>query len=231
MGSDEANSSNDSRPEHPVLLSGYWIMRTEVTNEQYKSCVDAGACTEPANDRWTDSAFAEHPVSEVSWQQAVDYALWSGGRLPTEAEWEKAARGTDGRAYPWGNEITGDTQLNYNAPTGDTVAVGSYPEGASIYGALDMAGNVEEWVADWYADDYYATSPAENPAGPEEGTFRILRGGSYFSRRQEVLTTSRAKVLPDSHFESAGFRVAISLNQSPVEMSPKASSLFPHGKI
>jgi formylglycine-generating enzyme required for sulfatase activity len=208
MGSED--SRTDAQPPHTVFLSDYWIMQTEVTNSQYKLCVEAGVCTPPANDRWNDSIYADHPVTQVTWQQAYEYARWIGGRLPTEAEWEKAARGVDGRIYPWGNELQGETLLNYNFSTGDTVPVGSYPAGASVYGVLDMAGNVEEWVADWYAPDYYASAPTQDPSGPEEGVLRVLRGGSYFSNRQAILATSREKALPDTHFDSVGFRVSIS---------------------
>jgi serine/threonine-protein kinase len=211
MGSEEGD--DDAQPAHAVTLSGYWIMQTEVTNGQYKLCVDAGVCTAPANDRWNQDDFREHPVTEVNWQQANDYALWAGGRLPTEAEWETAARGTDGRIYPWGNELPSEDQLNYDFSTGDTRPVGSYPDGVSPYGVLDMAGNVEEWVADWYADDYYANSPAENPTGPEDGEQRVFRGGSYFTNRQVVRSIHREKATPDSHFSSLGFRVAISAEQ------------------
>jgi formylglycine-generating enzyme required for sulfatase activity len=211
MGSEEG--ADDVQPAHPVTLSGYWIMQTEVTNGQYKLCVDAGACTAPANDRWNQSEFSKHPVTEVNWQQANEYAAWAGGHLPTEAEWEMAARGTDGRIYPWGDEFTGEDHLNYNFVTGDTMPVGSYPEGASPFGVLDMAGNVEEWIADWYAADAYANSPGENPTGPEDGEQRILRGGSYFSNRQAVRSTVREKAPPNSHFPSLGFRVVISPEQ------------------
>jgi formylglycine-generating enzyme required for sulfatase activity len=209
MGSDEGLP--DQRPAHRVTLSSFWIMQTEVTNAQYAHCVDAGACTAPANDRWNNSDFAAHPVTGVTWQQANEYALWVGGRLPTEAEWEKAARGTDGRIYPWGNEITGNEQLNYNSSmgVGDTMPVGSYPQGASPYGVLDMAGNVEEWVGDWYGPVYYARSPEENPTGPNDGSAKVLRGGSYFSNRLHVRSTAREKAFPNSNFPSSGFRVVI----------------------
>jgi formylglycine-generating enzyme required for sulfatase activity len=207
MGTEDGDP--DTQPAHTVYLAEFSIMRTEVTNAQYKPCVDAGVCTPPQNERWNDSAFADHPVTDVSWQQADEFARWAGRHLPTEAQWEKAARGTDARLYPWGNEISDDTQLNYNHPTGDTLPVGSYPDGASFYGVLDMAGNVEEWVADWYAADYYANAPAQDPAGPDEGVTRVLRGGSYFSNRQGVRVTSRAKALPDAHFASVGFRLVM----------------------
>lgn len=212
MGNDEGvpDIQEDTQPAHTVFLSDFWIMQTEVTNAQYARCVEAGVCSAPASDRWQDEAYADHPVTDVSWQQADDYARWVGGRLPTEAEWEKAARGTGGRAYPWGDDLPRNDQLNFSASLlQDTTPVGSYPAGESEYGLLDMAGNVEEWVADWYAEDYYATSPERDPAGPAEGRLRILRGGSFNSNRAGVHTTFRAEVPVDLHADSVGFRVVI----------------------
>jgi formylglycine-generating enzyme required for sulfatase activity len=199
----------DQMPVHRVTLSSYWIMQTEVTNAQYDHCINAGACTAPANNRWNNSEFTEHPVTGVTWRQANEYAHWVGGHLPTEAEWEKAARGTDRRIFPWGDEIPGEDQLNYNNSIGDTMPVGTYPKGASPYGVLDMAGNVEEWVNDWYAADYYASSPEENPPGPERGAIKVTRGGSYASIRRDVRSTTRKWASPNSYFSNVGFRVVI----------------------
>ena len=125
MGSDEDYA--DEAPMHVVDLDEYWIMTTEVTNAQYLACVEAGGCTvPPANDRWNDSDYVDHPVTNVDWAQAAEYAAWAGGRLPTEAEWEKAARGPDGLIYPWGDDLD-ELPANADAPTGDTMPVGSYP--------------------------------------------------------------------------------------------------------
>ncbi len=205
MGS--TSGKDDERPVHPVTLDGFWIMQTEVTNGEYRLCVEADACAEPRSEHWNDPAFATYPVVGVSWDDANRYATWAGGRLPTEAEWEKAARGTNGGAYPWGDATPDASLLNFAKPNGGPQPVGSYPAGASPYGVLDMAGNVEEWVADRYQRDYYSLSPAENPLGPETGQMRGLRGGSFKVDRNAVRATYRSGYPPDAHPKSAGFRV------------------------
>ncbi|MBI3958000.1 MAG: formylglycine-generating enzyme family protein [Chloroflexi bacterium] len=185
MGSPDGEGSDNEHPQHTVYVDDFWIGRTEVTNAQYARCVEAGVCPAPNNSRWNESTFADHPVTHVSWDNAVAYTRWLSElsgltvRLPTEAEWEKAARGADGRRYPWGNAAPNDRLLNFNRNVGSTTPVGSYPDGASPYGALDMAGNVWEWVADWYAEDYYARAPERNPMGPESGQYRVVRGGAW----------------------------------------------------
>ncbi len=155
---------------------------------------------------------AEHPVTQVSWRDAVAYCQWLSEktgqtwRLPTEAEWEKAARGRDGRIYPWGNRQPDKSLCNYNMNVKDTTPVGRYPNGASPYGALDMAGNVWEWVADWYDANYYANSPSRNPAGPDSGEYRVLRGGSWFSLDLNLRAAFRGGNNPDFRFDGNGFR-------------------------
>lgn len=181
MGSNDGYE--DEKPEHEVYLDAFWIGQTEVTNEQYEKCFEASECTKPNNPDWGTNEFwakyDKHPVTYVTWEQANDYAQWAGGRLPTEAEWEKAARGPDGNIYPWGNELPNDDLLNFNNSVGSTTAVGSYPNGKSFYGAYDMAGNVYEWVADWYEFDYRNSSSLRNPTGPETGEHHVLKGGQY----------------------------------------------------
>ena len=161
------------------------------------SVLTAGACSEPNNTRWNDLAYAEHPVVNVNWDQANAYATWAGGRLPTEAEWEKACRGTDGRIYPWGDEPPTAELANFANNVGDTTPVGSYPNGASPYGALDMAGNVWEWTADWYAADYYANSPPANPPGPATGDVRVVRGGAFDYNENDVRCAARDDCYPN----------------------------------
>jgi formylglycine-generating enzyme required for sulfatase activity len=174
-------------PLHTVNLDTYYIDKYEVTNARYKACVNAGVCTAPAESRsytrdeyYGTSTYADYPVIFVNWLQANTFCRWVGKRLPTEAEWEKAARGgSDTRKYPWGDTPPDSTLLNYNSNVGDTTRVGSYPSGASPYGAMDMAGNVAEWVNDWYDANYYPVSPGSNPPGPAEGIYRVTRGGSW----------------------------------------------------
>ena len=166
----------DEKPYHKVYLNAFYIDKYEVTNDAYKKCVGAGICS--ANQKFKGFADSQQPVVGVDWNQASTYCSWAGKRLPTEAEWEKAARGTDGRTYPWG-EGTDCAKANYGPCNQEkTKSVGSYPFGASPYGAMDMAGNVWEWVADWYDENYYQNSPNRNPTGPGSGQYRVLRGGS-----------------------------------------------------
>lgn len=179
---------NDAKPVHVVYLDAFLIDRTEVTNAQYASCVRAGACPPPtATDSATreryygNAAFSNYPVLNVFWNHANAYCKWQGKRLPTEAEWEKAARGPDMQFFPWGNNPTTCELANIDNCVGDTVAVGSYPQNASPYGALDMIGNVREWVSDLYKARYYATSPYYNPKGPEttDKGEHLVRGGGW----------------------------------------------------
>jgi len=211
MGSTDADPDafGDEKPQHKVTLAAFWIDHTEVTKDQYQKCVQAGKCAAPS---CSGTGVRDHPVVCVSWQDAADYCVWAGRRLPTEAEWEKAARGTDGRKYPWGDEAPDCGRLNYwgkdNGCVGNTAAVGSYPTGASPYGALDMAGNVWEWVADWYDATYYASSPAQNPTGPDAGQYRVLRGGSWFFSQWLVRAALRDRYAPVGSNDHIGFRCA-----------------------
>jgi formylglycine-generating enzyme required for sulfatase activity len=191
MGLDEGQVNE--RPEHEVALDGFWIDRTEVTNAMYRLCMEVGVCTTPGFDKYYPyEEFSEYPVVYMSWDQSTTYCEWAGRRLPTEAEWEKAARGTDGRIYPWGNEAPTSERLNFARESGDIMAVGSYPESASPYGALDMAGNAWEWVADWYDAHYYSISPQSNPKGPDDGSFRVCRGGGWTDYKGAVRSVQRA---------------------------------------
>jgi formylglycine-generating enzyme required for sulfatase activity len=200
----------NEKPVHTVYLDAFWIDKTEVTNQMYKQCVQAGACDLPdSTTNYDNNAYASHPVVNVSWFDAQNYCEWAGRRLPTEAEWEKAARGPDGLFYPWGEGISCDL-ANYSGCIGETTPVGSYPEGASPYGALDMAGNAWEWVADWYDGDYYQNSPYENPLGPSSGGVRVRRGGSWGSYVNSIRPAWRSWFSPFSSDFIIGFRCALS---------------------
>jgi formylglycine-generating enzyme required for sulfatase activity len=230
MGSSKAEdpqASEEELPQHTVYLRDYWIDKTEVSNAQYAMCVaDSGACTKPANNSsetrgsyYDDSQYADYPVVFVSWSQAAAYCEWAGRQLPTEAEWEKAARGQDGRIYPWGSSFDG-TLANYcdvNCQTAwkdshfddgysDTSPVGEYPAGVSMYGALDMAGNVYEWVADWFGP--YSQGPQTDPTGPDSGSEKIIRGGSWGDDPAHIRSSIRSPINADKWLDFVGFRCA-----------------------
>ena len=194
-------------PLHAVSLSAYEIDRTEVTQEAFAACVDAGACPVPACE-WDPVVRAQHPVVCVTWTDARDYCAWAGKRLPTEAEWEKAARGTDGRLHPWGDEPATCARANYFGCAGATQPVGIHPSGRSPYGVEDMAGNVSEYVRDRYAADYYATSPDTDPAGPTTGARRVRRGGGWGGTADLLTTFVRRSVAVDVTRNAWGFRCA-----------------------
>jgi formylglycine-generating enzyme required for sulfatase activity len=210
MGSD--NGDADEKLVHKVTLGAFWIDKTEVTNAIYANCVQDGKCSRPSDaDHYNNSNYTNHPVVYVSWDDARAYCEWADRRLPTEAEWEKAARGEENvPAYPWGDEAPNNDLLNYNSVVGDTTEVGKYTDGASPYGALDMAGNVWEWVADWYSDTYYARSPTSNPLGPELSQYRVLRGGALLNNDYGVRSANRFSLNPTNSGTIFGFRCAVS---------------------
>jgi formylglycine-generating enzyme required for sulfatase activity len=239
MGSNEgdADAEDDEHPQHSVYVSEFWIDKTEVTNAQYRKCVEAGTCRAPTtcdygDPTYSDSSKADHPVVCVSWQDATTYCKWVGKRLPTEAEWEKGARGTNGWKYPWGNSFDG-SRVNFcdvNCEFDDrdssaddgyrrTAPVRSYPQGASPYGALDMAGNVYEWCQDWYDGNYYASSPQHDPQGSSSGVYRVLRGGSWCFNEGYVRAANRGGADPSLRNDAAGFRC--------VSQSPPTTMLVP----
>ncbi len=252
MGSIDADiyAGSDEKPQHTVYLDAYWIDKTDVTNAMFAQFVQAASYKTDAekvgigysfdfsSGNWTDTRGANwqhphgpssdisnldnHPVAQVSWNDAKAYCEWAGRRLPTEAEWEKAARGTDGSIYPWGNDpATGNllnlADKNLNASWADktiddgyqfTSPVGHYPAGISPYGALDMAGNVWQWVVDWYDKNYYVNSPTRNPTGPTSGDSHVLRGGSWNFRAQSARAACRSWNAPGFRYVSISFRCA-----------------------
>jgi formylglycine-generating enzyme required for sulfatase activity/tRNA A-37 threonylcarbamoyl transferase component Bud32 len=211
MGSAEGDpdADDDEFPQHSVTLDGFWIDRTEVTNAQYRQCVKAGACQAPTacdlgEPTYGDASKQDHPVVCVGWSGAADYCEWAGARLPTEAEWEYAARGPDGLIYPWGNSPPDNTLLNYAKSMDATTEVDSYPDGASWCGAQDLAGNVWEWVADWYDD--YPSEAQINPTGPARRPNKVLRGGGWGSNQKNVRAADRYHLAPDFCLHNVGFR-------------------------
>lgn len=211
-------------PQITVYLDAFWIDETEVTIAMYQKCVESGTCTPPRYLVWWANSeheyyglemYADYPVMSVDKNQSQAYCEWVGRNLPTEAQWEKAARGTDGRTYPWGNYITQD-YANYGRGNEGPTKVGSYHSGVSPYGAYDMVGNVFEWVADRYTPYYYEESPLINPQGPDHGTHYIRRGGGWGNIEQNMPVYLRFHVDPSDDFKiyvtswyGTGFRCAM----------------------
>jgi formylglycine-generating enzyme required for sulfatase activity len=227
MGFDTGNASE--MPSHVVEVDEFWMMKTEVTNQQYAECVRAGACTRPADSTlWLDAAHAHHPVTQVDWNQANDFAAWAGGRLPTEAEWEKACRGTDGRVFPWGDELPTNDIANFGNAITDTVAVGSYPDGASPYGVLDMSGNVWEWTSSAIAPYPYAADDGREDN--RVGDRRVARGGSFYYTHYQLTCTFRSPIGASVANPQNGFRLVFDqpfLNEGVIFTSPATGSVVP----
>lgn len=246
MGSNEEILCPYASPAHIVSLDAFWIDQVEVTNSMFTFFLNEqgnqtqngitwfepgaghqgvvyGYIAENEGNFFTREGYERYPVIEVSWYGAAAYCSWIGGRLPTEAEWEYAARGPNANQYPWGNSFNGEV-VNYcdgycqESWRDDSykdgamlwTAVGNYPEGASWCGAFDLAGNVWEWVNDWWSDDYYAYSPIDNPEGPLDGTLRIARGGSWYDEWWRMSSSCRKGLQPSSaRMHWVGFRCVI----------------------
>jgi len=203
---------SDCTPKHAIMLEGFWIYENPVTVAQYLSFCAATGHRIPQKPRW--GWLDTHPIVRVSWADAWAYCQWAGTRLLTEAEWEKAARGTDSRLFPWGNEWSNSEYLHCSkqrgGDAGKTAPVGSYSSGASPYGVLDMEGNVGEWCADFYDINYYRISPSANPTGPTAGKSRVRRsGGWYDADRAYFILPRRFGLGPHAGYHDIGFRCAI----------------------
>lgn len=211
MGSEDGHE--DERPRHTVALSAFYLDMYEVTVDRYARFIKAVNAERPL--AWREATVGPHgekPVVGIDWFDAKEYCEWAGRRLPTEAEWERAARGGDARRYPWGDEAPSPAHANFNRPTWDGYAtvspVGVHPKGQSPYGIHDLAGNVWEWVADRYEHHYYAESPLENPQGPASGPLRVLRGGSWSNSAEVIRAANRGGYPPTAHRSDFGFRCA-----------------------
>jgi formylglycine-generating enzyme required for sulfatase activity len=237
MGSISGEGGDNERPQHRVYVSAFYIDRYEVTNAQFQRFIEAGGYRKQGY--WSDEGwvwlgrvnatgprywgggrencgprYPRYPVMGVSWYEAEAYARWAGKRLPTEAEWEKAARGTDGRKYPWGNEEPTCERANFGGSWGcgwQTKPVGSCAAGRSPYGVEDLAGNVREWVADWYGENYYDSSSASDPRGPMTGSDRVLRGGAWGDGADSLRSAYRYGSPSHRVSPSIGFRCARTL--------------------
>jgi formylglycine-generating enzyme required for sulfatase activity len=213
MGSNGRENSSDA-PVHKVYLDAYWIDQVEVTNAMYAICLEAQACKHPAryNNYFSDRKYADFPMVYIKWVDAQRFCEWEGGHLPTEAQWEKAARGARALRYPWGNGDPDVSLLNYNDDIGNLTPSYDYLIGMSPYGLLNMAGNVREWVWDWFNPNYYRVSPYRDPLGAATGKLKSLRGGSDWDNAQEVETFFRLYHLPISAGQNRGFRCAMDAN-------------------
>jgi serine/threonine-protein kinase len=225
MGSTDADksASPNEKPQHTVYLDAYWIDQTEVTSAMCAAFLNQKGNQTEAGSSWyyytygkmvqvngiwkTTPGFDQHPETGMNWFGAKAYCAWAGRQLPSEAQWEKAARGTDNRLYPWGNQLPNNTLANYQEARGNTTAVKSYESGKNSYGLYDMAGNVSEWVEDWYGETYYQSqSTWRNPTGPVDGGVRIMRGGGYNSAAVELRSAFRGWSDPSWRDGTIGFR-------------------------
>lgn len=224
------SSYADEMPAHPVTLESFWIDLTEVTNQQYQTCVEDRGCSPPSETGsftretyFGDPAYSDYPVVWVTRDQAVAYCVWAGGRLPTEAEWEYASRGPESRTFPWGEDFepsranycdascaAGLLDPSYDDGYPETAPVGSFPSGASWCGALDLAGNVREWVADWFG--YFTEEPQVNPLGPDEGENHIPKGGCWLDTPENLRGSNRGQNTPDYTRHKVGFRCVMDMD-------------------
>ena len=223
----DAEVQDVATPAHEVELDAFRIARYPVTVGQYQQFVEQegyadkrwwteggfGQVSKP--DDWEQQLqFPSRPVTGVNWFEAAAFCAWAGYRLPTEAEWERAARGKKGRTFPWGDEPAEASRLNFNGNVGHVTPVGIYPQGNTPEGICDMAGNVWEWCSDWFAEDYYRRSPKKNPKGPDKGDGRVLRGGAWINEARYCRAAVRRRYLPVYRYDIVGFRLCVSRQNS-----------------
>jgi len=207
-------------PAHNVEIDPYFIDIFEVTHGAYMGFVKATNAKKPRF--WDDPNFNKNnqPVVGISWKEAQSYCKWKGGRLPTEAEWEKASRGKRSVSYPWGNEMPDSTKLNFNEELQKTAPIGSYESGKSDYGIHDLSGNVAEWTYDWHLAEFYVFSSKKNPVGPEKGHYKVIRGGNWRNNLESINMTYRNATVPSIRSNSLGFRCAQSTGLTPPDKYP-----------
>lgn len=219
---------------HNVTLDEYWIQETKVTNRMYEQCVKVGSCTTPKPELggpvFGNPQFANHPVVGVTWDQAQTYCAWTQGSLPTEAQWEKAARGVNENAYPWGNAEPSCDLLNFGYCVRRTSDVDIFPNGVSPYGLFDMAGNVYEWVSDWYSENFYTESPDSNPTGPQSSEYRVVRGSSFETSASQISPAIRHFNEQGDSRRDVGFRCVVTQPQ-PIAPYCQLSAFVPRGSI
>jgi eukaryotic-like serine/threonine-protein kinase len=224
MGSPDGTGEHGEHLQHLVFLDAFWMDKTVITNTMYAVCVKAGGCTPPQatdsqtrSDYYGNPQYNNYPVINVGWYQAEAYCSWAGQAsganvsLPSEAQWEKAARSPAGFRYPWGEASPTCVLANYAGCTRDTTAVDAHPDGASPYGVLDMAGNVWQWMNDWYSKDYYSESPQNNPQGPATGKDKVLRGSSWGYTTYYLRSAGRQNDTPANARDDVGIRCSRSL--------------------
>ena len=222
----DINSADN--PEREITVSSFWLYSTKVTNGQYALCVASGKCSppDPANaEQFANPAFTNFPVTGVNYDQASNYCSFVKGHLPTDAQWEKSARGPDGNIFPWGDQAPECSLLNFGFCEGKTTYINQYPEGKSFYDAWDMSGNVREWVFDWYDPHYNVENPIADPHGPDTGTERSVRSNSYQDSANAAIAANRFSLDPSLNQPDLGFRCAVNEENPATLFAPWCQSI------
>ncbi len=213
--STDRHALGPENPAHNVEIDSFYIDTHEVSHGNYMEFVKTNKVKKPLF--WNNPNFnnEKQPVVGISWKEAQSYCTWKGGRLPTEAEWEKASRGKRSVDYPWGNDPPDSTKLNFNQEIKKTTPIGSYEAGKSDYGVYDLAGNVSEWIYDWHLAEFYLFSSKRNPTGPQKGQYKVIRGGNWRNNAKDVKMVYRNATIPSIRKKTLGFRCARSKGNSP----------------